>query len=86
MPTYDFHNEQTGEIFEMQMSIAEMEKYLKKNKHIKQAVTRMTLGDSVRLGITKPPADFQKGIIGRMREKIHGNSLGRSKFNVPREW
>lgn len=86
MPTYDMIDEKTGEIFEIQMSIAEMEEYLKKNKHIKQAVTRMTLGDSVRLGITKPPADFQKGVIGRMKEKIHGNSLRNSKFNVPREW
>jgi len=86
MPTYDFINEETGETFEMQMSIADMEKYLKKNKHIKQAVTRMTLGDSVRLGITKPPADFQKGVIGRMKEKVHGNNLKNSKFNVPREW
>jgi len=85
MPTYDFINEDTGETFEMQMSIAEMEMYLKKNKHIKQAITRMTLGDSVHLGITKPPADFQKGIIGRMKEKIHGNKIN-SKFGIPREW
>lgn len=85
MPLYDFINEETGEIFEMQMSIVDMEKYLKKNKHIKQAVTRMNLGDSVRLGITKPPADFQKGVIGRMKEKIHGNKIN-SKFGIPREW
>ena len=85
MPTYDLVNEVTGETFEMQMSIADMEKYLKKNKHIKQAVTRMTLGDSVRMGITKPPADFQKGVIGRMKEKIHGNKIN-SKFGIPREW
>lgn len=86
MPTYDFLNEETGEIFEMQMSIAEMEKYLKKNKHIKHSITRVTLGDSVRLGITKPPADFQKGVIGRMKEQVPGNNLGKSKFNIPREW
>lgn len=85
MPTYDFINEETGEIFEMQMSIADKEKYLKKNKHIKQAVTKMSIGDSVRLGITKPPADFQKGVIGRMKEKIHGNKIN-SKFGIPREW
>lgn len=85
MPTYDFINEQTGETFEMQMSIAEMEKYLKKNKHIKQAVSSIALGDSVRLGITKPPADFQKGVIGRMKEKVHGNKIN-SKFGIPREW
>jgi hypothetical protein len=84
-PTYDFVNEVTGETFEMQMSIADMEKYLEENKHIKQAVTRMTLGDSVRMGITKPPADFQKGVIGRMKEKIHGNKIN-SKFGIPREW
>ena len=85
MPTYDFINEETGEIFEMQMSISDKEKYLKKNKHIKQAVTKMSIGDSVHLGITKPPSDFQKGVIGRMKEKIHGNKIN-SKFGIPREW
>jgi hypothetical protein len=85
MPTYDFRNEETGEVFEMQMSISEMEKYLKKNKHIKQAVSRVALGDSVHLGITKPPSDFQKNVIGRIKESVPGNKIN-SKFGIPREW
>ena len=43
------------------------------------------IGDPVRLGILKPPADFQKNVIGRMKESIPGNTLGKSKFSIPRE-
>lgn len=37
MPTYDFINEKTGEEFQEFMSIADMEKFMKDNPHIKKA-------------------------------------------------
>ena len=36
MPTYDFKNTETGEIFERIMSISAREEYLKENPHIQQ--------------------------------------------------
>ena len=51
LPIYEFENTKTGEIFTEMMSIADMEKYVKKNKHIKQTIGNMTLADPVRIGV-----------------------------------
>ena len=39
MPIYTFINTKTGKEFDDMMSIADMEEYLAKNKHIKQTLT-----------------------------------------------
>jgi hypothetical protein len=43
MPLYTFKNTKTGKTFTDMMSIAEMEDYLKKNKHIKQQLTSLNI-------------------------------------------
>ena len=43
MPLYTFKNTKTGKEFTEMMSIAEMEKYLEKNKHIKQQLTSLNI-------------------------------------------
>ena len=43
MPTYSFLNTKTGKEFTELMSISEKEKYLKKNKHIKQQITTINI-------------------------------------------
>jgi hypothetical protein len=41
---------------------------------IVKTVTSACIGDPVRLGITKAPADFQKYVLGRIKEAHpHGN-------------
>jgi len=43
MPLYTFKNTKTGKEFTEMMSIAEMEEYLEKNKHIKQQLTSLNI-------------------------------------------
>ena len=43
MPLYTFKNTKTGKTFTDMMSIAEMEDYLEKNKHIKQQLTSLNI-------------------------------------------
>ncbi len=43
MPLYTFENKRTGKTFTEMMTIAEMESYLKKNKHIKQNITSVNI-------------------------------------------
>jgi hypothetical protein len=87
MPTYTFRDIQTDEHFEDFMSISDKEKFLEQNPHIEQTFTTVRLGDSVRLGITKPPADFMKGVVQRIEKAVPGNNLKSSKkFQIPREW
>ena len=48
MPIYTFENKKTGKVYDDMMSIAEMEKFLKKNKHIKQKLTTINISSGVR--------------------------------------
>ena len=43
MPLYTFENTKTKKVYTEMMSIAEMEEYLSKNKHIKQQITKMNI-------------------------------------------
>jgi len=43
MPLYTFENKRTGKTFTEMMTIAEMELYLKNNKHIKQNITSVNI-------------------------------------------
>lgn len=87
MPIYSLKNKETGEVFDKMMKISDYEQYLTDNPHIERYFeSSATLGDSVRLGIKKPPADFMKGIVGRMKSSIPGNTLHDRKFQIPKEF
>ncbi|HJN05203.1 MAG TPA: hypothetical protein QF480_01180 [Bacteroidales bacterium] len=47
MPTYTFENKKTGKQYTDIMTIAEMETYLKKNKHIKQCLNKINIVSGV---------------------------------------
>ena len=47
MPIYTFRNKKTGKEFDDMMSIAEMESYLKKNKHITQVLKGLNIVSGV---------------------------------------
>jgi len=87
MPIYSLKNKDTGEIFEKMMKISDYEQYLKDNPNIERYFNSApTYGDPVRLGITKPPSDFMKNVVGRMKASIPGNTLHDRKFNIPKEF
>lgn len=72
MPTYDFKNKETGEVFERVMRIAEKEQYLIDNPHIESYISRApAMGDPVRLRVTKPDNGFKEVL-----QKIHHRSPG----------
>ena len=47
MPIYTFYNKKTKKQFDDMMTIAEMEEYLQKNKHISQVLTGLNIVASV---------------------------------------
>ena len=88
MPIYDFRDKNTGEETKVEMTMAELDAFKKKNKHLEQAITQMNIGDPVKLGIKKPPSDFSKYVLGRVQEKVgkkHATGMNQ-KFHIPREW
>jgi len=71
---YSFEDQETGEEFELQMSYEELKQFLADNPKVNQTF-RMNLGDPIRLNITKPPSDFSKYVLGRVKE---AHPLGKS--------
>lgn len=84
MPTYNFRNKESLEVVEKVMKIADRDQWLKDNPDYEQVHTGMPhLGDPVRMGITKPPSDFQKEIIGRV-QRMPGAHIS-TRFGIPKE-
>lgn len=77
MPTYDFRNKETGEVFEKHLKFAERDEYLKNNPQIEpyfQAAP--SLGDPVRLGVRRTDAGF-KEVLQKIHSKTPGSQLNR---------
>lgn len=84
MPTYQFKNKTTGEEFEDFMSISAKERYLEENTDIEQMLTSLNLVDPVGIGVTRPPSDFSKYVLGRIKETAPGPALEK-RWTIQRE-
>jgi|TARA_R110000868_G_scaffold57548_2_gene177659 hypothetical protein len=84
MPTYQFKNKTTGEEFEDFMSISAKEKYLEENTDIDQMLTSLNIVDPVGIGVTRPPSDFSKYVLGRIKETAPGPALEK-RWTIQRE-
>ncbi len=81
MPSYSFKNLNSGDEFTTVMSMAEREEYLKANPHIQQQLTAApALGDSIRMGMVKPPDSF-RDVLREMKKK-NSQGLTRSSINT----
>jgi hypothetical protein len=83
---YSFRDKTTGEEFDLEMKMAEREPFLKKHKNLEQILTKMNIGDAWLLeGVMKPPADFSKFVLGRMKDKIPGQQIEKGRWHVAKE-
>jgi len=75
MPTYDFINKETKEVFTKLMKISDMEQYLQDNPLVEIYHGQMAaLMDPVRLGVRKPDQGFRE-VLQRVHEKTPGSRL-----------
>ena len=75
MPTYDFKNKDTGEVFEKMMKIAEKEQYLKDNPNMESYIgTAPAMGDPVRLGVRKVDNGF-RDVLQQIHHRTPGSNL-----------
>ena len=85
MPIYSFQNKQTGEEYELTMSYDDLEQYLQNNTEVNQTF-RMNLVDPVGIGVTKPPVDFQKHVLGRIKSSVpNAEAVANKRWDIPRE-
>lgn len=83
---YSFEDPETGEEFELQMSYDELNDFLVDNPKLNQTY-RMNIVDPMGIGISKPPSDFSKYILGRVKEKTPGVNKAtlEKRWHIPRE-
>lgn len=81
MPTYNFENTKTGEQYSLSLSISEREKYLEDNPDVIQLLTTLNVVDPVGIGVTRPPSDFQKYVLGKVKDVT-----GAQKSQVEKRW
>lgn len=64
---YTFEDKETQEQFELSMSYDELLSFLEENKNVHQ-IFRMNIVDPVGIGVSKPPSDFQKYVLGKVKQ------------------
>ena len=80
MPSYTFINKETGEETTEFMSIADLDKFLNKNKHLEQVIGAPAIGDSIRLGLKKPDNAFRDHL--KEIKKKHSRGFTKSTVNT----
>lgn len=83
---YSFEDTETGEEFEVSMTYDQLKEFLVDFPSLNQTF-RMNLGDPVGLGITKPPSDFSKYVLGRIKEATPGakKDVIEKRWHIPKE-
>lgn len=86
MPNYTWRNKETGEEFTNTMTMAEHEDYTKNNPHLEQVLRNFTMVDPVNIGVTKPPSDFQKYVLGRIKSAVpQADAVASKRWDIPKE-
>tara|TARA_Y100000310_G_scaffold183289_1_gene183414 strand:- start:1407 stop:1646 length:240 start_codon:yes stop_codon:yes gene_type:complete len=69
MPLYTLRDNSDGEVFEVSLSIAELDELLESNKHLEQLIVKPpVIGDPIRLGIRKPDSGF-RDVLKEVKKK-----------------
>ena len=86
LPNYTWKNKDTGEEHTNSMTMAEHDDYTKNNPHLEQVLRNFTMVDPVNIGVTKPPSDFMKYVLGRVQEKTPGaTAVANKRWHIPKE-
>lgn len=83
---YSFIDTETEEEFEVEMTYDQLKAFLEANPKLNQTF-RMNIVDPVGAGISKPPSDFQKYILGKVKEKAPGANKAalEKRWHIPKE-
>lgn len=86
MPNYTFENTDTGEQYILSLTMKEREEYLEKNPNVRQILSQIFVGDPIIQGVTKPPSDFSKYVLGRIKEQVPKSEAIERRHTIVREF
>lgn len=78
MPTYQFRNKETGEVFDKMMKISEREKFLQEHPELEICVTAPFMGP-IYSGAKKPDDGF-KDVLRNIQQKAIGGRHLQSEY------
>lgn len=81
MPNYTFEDKNTGDVVTIEMKIAEYEEYVKNNPDMQQILSVPQVVDPAAIGVQRPPSDFQKYVLGRVKQVP-----GADKGKIEKRW
>ena len=83
---YSFIDTETEEEFELEMTYDQLKAFLEANPRFNQTF-RMNVVDPVGIGVTKPPSDFQKYVLGKVAAAPGAQSSAMDRrWGHKREW
>ena len=86
MANYTYKNKVTGEQITVNMTMAEHDTYLDDKPDWEQMILVANFVDPVSIGVTKPPADFQKYVLGRVKAAVpHADAVASKRWDIPKE-
>lgn len=87
MPVYSYLNKDTGEEVDIEMSMAEMDEFETANPNMQRIYSKMNIVDPMGIGVQKPPSDFSKYVLGKVKKVAGADSSKLEKrWSIPREW
>ena len=83
---YSFEDKETGEEFVYDLTYEQLQEFLVDFPNLVQTF-RINIADPVGMGITKPPSDFQKYVLGRIKETAPGakKDVIEKRWHIPKE-
>lgn len=85
MGYYTYYDKKKKERFTVTMTISEMSEFEKDNPHLERVYENLNIIDPVGAGISKPPTDFTKHVLGKIKHKNPKNNIGKGRWDVPKE-
>lgn len=83
MPTYDFKNKETGDVFEKFMKISEKDQYLLDNSNLEQTfINAPSLGDPTKLSSTRKFDSGFKEVLQKIHARAPGSTLNRGSSQL----
>lgn len=75
MPIYTFKDE-SGKVDDYLLSLSELDAFKAAHPELKRVITAAAIGDSVRMGMTKPAAGFRD-----LLKHIHNRAGGNHRYH-----
>ena len=85
MPNYTFRNKKTDEVYDISMPMSEIDDFEKNNDHLERVYTKMNIVDPVGIGITRPPSDFSKYVLGKVKAANPHTEIGNRRWDIKKE-